>query len=273
MHDTSSITAETNTSTIERGRFSYGDETIYYEIIRKPESSKAKSRKVTIKIHPDQRVVATVPHDASDRLIHDAMTKQSRWIWQNLKELAKQKDQVLTKRYISGETQFYLGRRYVLKVITDAETNDLINHTVKLSRGKLNVTLSQSDAGLDAEARADLVKSLLDKWYKNKAKAVFKERLKILIYKAYWVTNDPLFKLIIMKKQWGSCSTKGNLIFNLHLVKAPKECIDYVILHELCHIAEHNHSERFWHLLTQVMPNWKAVKARLDGMAELYLNE
>ena len=78
---------------------------------------------------------------------------------------------------------------------------------------------------------------------------------------------------MVMKKQWGICSTKGNLILNPHLVKAPKECIDYVILHELCHIAEHNHSERFWRLLTQVMPNWKEVKAKLDGMAELYLNE
>ncbi|MEY0234716.1 YgjP-like metallopeptidase domain-containing protein, partial [Providencia manganoxydans] len=56
-------------------------------------------------------------------------------------------------------------------------------------------------------------------------------------------------------------------------VKAPKECIDYVILHELCHIAEHNHSEKFWRLLTSVMPNWKEVKSRLDGMAELYLSE
>ena len=60
---------------------------------------------------------------------------------------------------------------------------------------------------------------------------------------------------------------------NPHLVKAPKECIDYVILHELCHISEHNHSDKFWRLLTQVMPNWKEVKAKLDDMAELYLNE
>jgi|TARA_R110001632_G_scaffold44289_4_gene112755 predicted metal-dependent hydrolase len=58
-----------------------------------------------------------------------------------------------------------------------------------------------------------------------------------------------------------------------YLIKAPKKCMDYVILHELCHIAEHNHSERFWRLLTQVMPNWKEVKSRLDSMAELYLNE
>ena len=64
-----------------------------------------------------------------------------------------------------------------------------------------------------------------------------------------------------------------SLITDTDFVKAPKECIDHVIFHELCHIAEHNHSEHFWRLLTQVMPNWKEVKGKLDGMAELYLNE
>ena len=272
----------------ETGNFYYGEDKIHYEVVRKeftrkksahkkavdkPLTEKTKPRKVVIKVHPDQRVVATAPVDASDEMIHDAMMKRARWIWQSLQDFAKQKDHVLPKRYVSGETQFYLGRRYVLKVITDAETNDVINSTVKLSRGKLNVELSQIDSELDSEERAALVKSLINEWYKNRAELISRERLRSLIYKASWVENSPSFKLIVMKKQWGSCSTKGNLILNPHLVKAPKECIDYVILHELCHIAEHNHSEQFWRLLTQVMPNWKEVKARLDGMAELYLNE
>jgi len=272
----------------ETGNFYYGEDKIHYEVVRKeftrkksahkkavdkPLTEKTKPRKVVIKVHPDQRVVATAPVDASDEMIHDAMMKRARWIWQSLQDFAKQKEHVLPKRYVSGETQFYLGRRYVLKVITDAETNDVINSTVKLSRGKLNVELSQIDSELDSEERAALVKSLINEWYKNRAELISRERLRSLIYKASWVENSPSFKLIVMKKQWGSCSTKGNLILNPHLVKAPKECIDYVILHELCHIAEHNHSEQFWRLLTQVMPNWREVKARLDGMAELYLNE
>ena len=197
------------------------------------------------------------------------MMKRARWIWQSLQDFAKQQDYVLPKRYISGETQFYLGRRYVLKVLINSETEP----SVKLSRSQLKVTLPQSDAQLDTEERAALVKSLIDKWYQNKAKLISRDRLKALIHKASWVESSPSFKLMVMKKQWGICSTKGNLILNPHLVKASKECIDYVILHELCHIAEHNHSERFWRLLTQVMPNWKEVKAKLDGMAELYLNE
>ena len=275
----------------ENGVFYYGQDKINYEVVRKEatyrekidqsESDKlitektkpSKPRKVVIKVHPDQRVVVTAPVDATDEMIYDAMMKRARWIWQSLQDFAKQQDHVLPKRYVSGETQFYLGRRYVLKIITDAEAADGINSTVKLSRGKLNVELSQSDSTLDLEARAMIVKDLIDEWYKNKAKLIFIERLEVVLPKAAWVTGTPAFRLLVMKKQWGSCSTKGNLILNPHLVKAPKECIDYVILHELCHIAEHNHSEHFWRLLMQVMPNWQEVKARLDGMAELYLNE
>ena len=267
----------------------YGEDKIHYEVVRKeftrkhsahkkvldkPESDKpftkkTTPRKVVIKVYPDQRVVAIAPIDASDAIIHDAMMKRARWIWQSLQDFAKQQDHVLPRRYVSGETQFYLGRRYVLKVSTDSENEP----SVKFSRGKLNVELSQIDSELGSEERAALVKNLLDTWYQEKARLVFAERLNAQLPKASWVKSTPSFRLMTMQKQWGSCSAKGNLILNPHLVKAPKECIDYVILHELCHIAEHNHSEKFWRLLTQVMPNWKEVKARLDGMAELYLNE
>lgn len=263
------ITKKSHTKTAERGAFYYGNDMIHYDVIRKSQSSKVSSskavaRKVVIKVHPDQRVVATVPHDATEDSIQEAMLKRARWIWQNIEEFAKQKDYVLPKRYVSGETQFYLGRRYVLKVLIDSEQVS----NVKLSRGKLNVTLRK-----DFDDRVVKVKPLIDKWYQHKAKAIFHERLNKMLPKATWVTDTPSFRVMAMKKQWGSCSTKGNLMLNPHLIKAPKECIDYVILHELCHIAEHNHSEKFWRLLTQVMPNWKEVKAKLDDMAEMYLNE
>ena len=266
----------------ETGNFYYGEDKIHYEVVRKDTKNKStsdklitdetkpcKPQKVVIKVHPDQRVVATAPVDASDEMIHDAIMKRARWIWQSLQDFAKQKDHVLPKRYVSGETQFYLGRRYVLKVLINSETDP----SVKLSRGQLNVFLQQSDNKIDQKIQAEKVKNMVDKWYQNRAKIIFSARLKALLPKASWVKDAPLYKVLVMQKQWGSCSTKGNLILNPHLVKAPKECIDYVILHELCHIAEHNHSERFWRLLTQVMPNWKEVKTRLDGMAEFYLNE
>lgn len=263
----SAVAASTKASAKEHGVFSYGNDIIRYDVVRK--ASRSNTQKVLIKVHPDQRVVATAPKEASEQAIHEAMLKRARWIWQNLQSFAEQKDYVLPKRYISGESQFYLGRRYVLKVISDPEQV----MSVKLSRGKLNVVLRQDSSAMTEQQRARKVKPLIDNWYQQKAKAIFHERLNELLPKATWVTGIPSFRIMAMKKQWGSCSAKGNLMLNPHLVKAPKECIDYVILHELCHIAEHNHSERFWRLLTQVMPNWKAVKAKLDGMAEQYLNE
>lgn len=263
-----SVAAKIRTTTQEQGVLSYGDDLIHYDVIRRAkhqtEKPSTQARKVLIKVHPDQRVVATVPQDATDQAIQTAMVKRARWIWQSMQDFAAQKTYVLPKQYISGEPQFYLGKRFVLKVSADSSQPS----DVKLSRGKLNVVLRR-----ETDDRAKNVKALLDKWYLNRAKAIYQERLHEMLPKATWVEGIPSFRIMTMTKQWGSCSKQGQLMLNPHLIKASKECIDYVILHELCHIAEHNHSEKFWRLLTQVMPNWKEVKARLDDMAELYLNE
>jgi predicted metal-dependent hydrolase len=259
--------SEINKTTQERGVFAYGDEVIHYDIIRRSVdtvSAKPKPRKVVIKVHPDQRVVATVPNDATVAVIQEAMIKRARWIWESITEFSAQHEYVLPKQYVSGETQFYLGRRYMLKVVIDSEQTA----TVKLNRGKLRVTFKK-----DNDDRVVKIKALLDKWYLHRANIIFKERLSAMLPKTTWVKDAPSYRIMSMQKQWGSCSSKGSLMLNPHLVKAPKECIDYVILHELCHISEHNHSDRFWRLLTRVMPNWKEIKAKLDDMAELYLNE
>ncbi|MCU7939708.1 MAG: M48 family metallopeptidase [gamma proteobacterium symbiont of Bathyaustriella thionipta] len=259
----------------EIGLFAYGDEIIHYQVIRKQTdiSSKqsainkkhsVKARKVTIKVHPDQRVVATAPIDATSDAIQEAVLKRAKWIWKHLSDFNSQHDYVLPRKYISGETQFYLGRRYVLKVLNDYTTKS----NTKLLRGQLTVNLYHS-----GENQPKKVKALIDKWYLSKAKNIFNERLNAVAPRATWVKEIPSFRIMAMKKQWGSCSKKGTLILNAHLVKAPKECIDYVILHELCHLSEHNHSEKFWKLLNRVMPNWKEIKYKLDEMAELYLNE
>lgn len=88
-----------------------------------------------------------------------------------------------------------------------------------------------------------------------------------------WLGETPPVKLLAMRVQWGSCSPSGVVMLNPNLVKAPSECIDYVILHEVCHLKVHNHSQRYYRLLTELMPDWERRKARLDGLAECLLNE
>ncbi|MGI9281484.1 MAG: M48 family metallopeptidase [Endozoicomonas sp.] len=253
--------------TKEEYSFVYGDEAVPYQVIRKrhPEGDLSnKPRKITIRVHPDCEVVVTTPEDADNADIHEAVMKRAKWIWDAMIEFRSHQKYVQTKNYVSGEMQFYLGRRYVLKIVKDEKAAA----SVKMSRGKLMVTLPEFKSN-----KTSLVKGLVNDWYKFRAERIFNERLNHILPQATWVKGIPSYRVLPMQKQWGSCSARGTLMLNPHLVKAPKECIDYVILHELCHIAEHNHGERFWRLLAQVMPNWKEIKSQLDGMAELYLNE
>ena len=149
--------------------------------------------------------------------------------------------------------------QYLLKVI---EAPDHIQ-AVKLLRGRLEVSVRNTSSAK--------VKELLTQWYKARAKETFAKRLDALLEQALWVIERPPLRILTMQTQWGSCSPNGRITLNPHLVKAPRECIDYVILHELCHIAEHNHSERFYRLVSQVMPMWERTKARLDCMASRIL--
>lgn len=252
----------------EEFSFVYGDEAVSYEVIRKKLADgselQKKKRKISIKVHPNCEVIINAPDDAKLEDIHEAVMKRAKWIVDALQEFRTHLEYVQDKSYVSGEMQFYLGRRYVLKVVENIESTP----NVKMTRGKLLVTLKSFN-----ENKQALTKTLVSKWYKVRAEHIFHLRLSELLPQATWVKGVPSFRVLAMSKQWGSCSAKGNLMLNPHLIKAPKECIDYVILHELCHIAEHNHSEKFWRLLTSVMPNYKEVKSKLDGMAELYLNE
>lgn len=229
----------------------YGEEEILCE------ASVHEESKLKLEVLPDGHVLMRVPSDFSEAEMKAFLLRKARWVLTQQQELFEQRQHVRERQYISGESFFYLGRRYVLKVRAGEE------NSVKLLRGSLNVSVSESQS----------VKSLIDLWYKDHAKKYFLKRLSVLSEQVPWVKTCPEMKLFLMQKQWGSCSPNGVIVLNPHLVKAPRECIDYVIIHELCHLQEHNHSPRFYSLLEQCLPHWKATKQKLDSMAELYLNE
>lgn len=194
-------------------------------------------------------------------LSRSAIRKRARWIKRNLDEAKRFREHALPREYVSGETHFYLGRRYQLKLVQPHAGEQL----VKLSRGKLEVSV--------VLPRRERVKSLLKIWYRHHAANYLTRRIGEITEQVPWLDRPPEFKLLVMRKQWGSCSPNGSIILSPDLVKAPRDCIDYVIFHELCHLREHNHSRRYYDLLTGLMPEWKPVKAKLDGMAELLLAE
>lgn len=229
----------------------YGDEVIDFEVLE----SSSRSQKILIKVYADCRVVVSTPLNTDDKTIIEAVKQRSRWIYKQLREFREQSKFITPRQYKSGESHFYLGKQYQLKVIQD----DTKPNGVKLLRGRLEVNTLDTDI--------ESIKSHLNEWYRSRAKVIFEVRLRQILEKALWVEAKPDIRLMTMRTQWGNCSPSGLLTLNPHLVKAPAICIDYVILHELCHLVEHNHSERFYQLLSQVMPDWEIVKVRLDNMA------
>ncbi len=233
----------------------YGVDKIPFEL--QPRNNNAN--KVLIKVQPDCNVIVLAPQSASIDEIFVAVNKRARWVHSKLEEFKAQREQTTPRQYVSGESHYYLGKKYILKVTNNPHEKQ----NTKLLRGKLEITAQDPDQ--------QKVKTLLINWYKEKAGEVFNRRLDILLSKTLWVTTRPDIYLKSMQTQWGNCSPTGKLTLNPHLVKAPHECIDYVILHELCHIAEHNHSEKFYRILTQVVPNWEKIKLYLDSKASAYL--
>lgn len=240
-----------------RQSLSYGEDTFEFEICYTPSRMTA----VAIHVHPNASIQVDAPEGSTVPEICRAVQKRARWIKRQVEQATRNTEFVLPRSYVSGESHFYLGRRHHLKIVADSENKP----NVKLLRGQLRIETTDSSG--------EAVKRLLRNWYRQRAGEVFQRRLSEIAEKVVWLKAVPDWRLLAMKKQWGSCSPDGVILLNPHLVKAPRECVDYVIVHELCHLREHNHSPRYYQLLGQLMPDWKSVKAKLDGMAELLLNE
>ena len=234
----------------------YGGEVVDFEVLESP----SRTEKILIKVYADCRVVVSAPLNADDKTIIEAVKQRSRWIYKQLREFREQSRFITPRQYKSGESHFYLGKQYQLKVIHD----DTKPKGVKLLRGRLEVNTLDTDI--------ESIKSHLNEWYRSRAKVIFEIRLQRILEQALWVGDKPEIRLVTMRTQWGNCSPSGVLTLNPHLVKAPTICIDYVILHELCHLVEYNHSERFYQLLNQVMPDWAKIKNQLDMMANKLIN-
>ncbi|WP_232465517.1 M48 family metallopeptidase [Burkholderia ubonensis] len=234
----------------------YGDERISFSVRFLPRPQ----RRVSIHVMPDGLVQVDAPEGTTLPELKQAVRKRARWVWQQLQAQHERKLHVLPREYVSGETHFYLGRRHMLKVqlTQDAAPG------VRLWRGRLVITTSKRDAGT--------VRKILEDWYRERARDVFARVIAEMAPRMGQRQTLPLWRLLSMRTQWGSCSPKGEVLLNPHLVKAPRACIEYVVAHELCHLKEHNHSERFYQLLGNVLLDWSVRKAELDDLAELLLN-
>lgn len=253
---TTSIAANQDEAPPEYG-VRYGDREFRYHLCHLPGHKKASIR---VHVHPNGRVQVDAPESAGLSEIKAAVQRRARWVLKHLDEIEERNRYVRPPQWISGESIRYLGRRYVLKVIEAPEQRKT---SCKLIRGQLRVQGRNLNPARTQKA--------VRQWYRERALDVFHRRLEQMVDTLPWTDRVPAWRMQEMQTQWGSCSPDGSLILNPHLIKAPTRAIDYVLLHELCHLVEHNHSPKFYGLLDRYLPEWKSVKEKLDGEAELLL--
>jgi predicted metal-dependent hydrolase len=213
-------------------------------------------RTLAIHVYPDTSVVVDAPENAALEKIKLKILKRAKWIRTQQRRFERFAPALPARKYISGESFRYLGRQYVLKV-----EKNIINK-VKMERGKLMVYVTRVDPLH--------IKELVDNWYREKATHIFAECLTTcqkLVSKAS-IQYDGKIYLRAMRTCWGTCSKDSKITLNPELVAATKECIEYVIVHELCHLKEYNHSSAFFGLLSSVMPDWEKRKEKLETSAE-----
>ncbi|MDA9109432.1 M48 family metallopeptidase [Woeseiaceae bacterium] len=187
-------------------------------------------------------VKVLVPKSLSDKRIRDLILKRSSWIQTKLKEQSKRLP-ITPREYVSGECFPYLGKNYRLKVVYGE------NLSVKMKNGYLVVTLISD---MDQQ---EVVRLQLEKWYQEHAETRLKEKTKRLA-KIVGV-NPSSVSVKTYKSRWGSCSHKGEIIYNWKIILAPHRIVDYVVVHELCHLLEHNHSPKYWRQVERHTPDWK----------------
>ena len=226
--------------------YEYGSFNINYDIVYNDRKN------LKIIVNPNKEVVVEAPINTNLELISNKVKKRAKWIYKQINFFDEFHPLTPPREYESGETHYYLGKQYILKVKED------IKNSVELFDNNLIINVKYRD-------NRKLIKDIIYSWYLNQAKIIFQNKLKEIEEKLDRY-NFKSNKLIIKKLEtrWGSCSKFGTITLNTELIKAPMNCIKYVILHELCHIKYKNHNQKFFRMLESVMPDWKKWKDKLE---------
>lgn len=192
---------------------------------------------------------------AKPELIREFVLKHAPWILKMWRRLESRRASIPPPPlYTSGEMHPYLGQMYPLEVCSGDKAS------ATFIAGCIHVTTK-------GEPTAENVRRLLDRWYRAQAEIVFRERLAACHLRMPKGIPLPPLRIRPMKTRWGSFSPQGRVTLNLWLVTMPVDCLDYVILHELCHFRIRGHGPRFWNLLERFLPDHRQRRKELNARA------
>jgi len=216
---------------------------------------KSKRKSLSIAIQPDGNLLVKAPFFMPDDEIVKWVKTKTGWIVRQRAKILEQQQQNPPKQYVTGEKFLYLGQEYKLEVRISAGRAGMVG----IVEDKI-VLFAKTDDSAE-------VQKILTAWYEKQAKTVIPKRVRFYAEQM----GDTFGKITIknQKKRWGSCSSARNLNFNRRLIMAPQEVMDYVIVHELCHLRQMNHSSAFWREVEMVLPDYKVHKKWLETYEQL----
>jgi predicted metal-dependent hydrolase len=205
---------------------------------------------------PDGRVRLAAPKDVNEKTLELYVTSKLAWIRRQQRKFAKV-DRQSEREYVSRETHYIYGKKYKLRVH---------KHSTKHKRNSkvLFTSMNTIDMYVNVDTSKGQRAVILKRWHKSTLIWVLAD----LIPKWQKILNVKVNKVRVqqLKTKWGSCNPDTrNLMFNLELIKKSKECIEYVVLHELLHLKERTHNERFKSYLDRYMPRWQHIRDELNS--------
>lgn len=206
--------------------------------------TRTKSAEITIE---NEVVNVIVPNSLTQTQIRGLINKRLAWIKNTLVAQAKVgKPKVI--EYVNGESFPYLGKNYRLKIVKGEEP------AAKLSSGYLSVTANSTEA----------IKEAIKQWYFRLAQKRLVE--KTTRFSEALGVSPRSVSIKDFKTKWGSCSKNGDIAYNWKIIMASNNLVDYVVIHELCHLKELNHSAKFWKLMDRYKPDWRECKLKLASL-------
>ena len=214
-----------------------------------------RRKTVAIQIKQGQiRVLA--PKSFSNRALHALLEKRRGWIERKVKEHAE-RPETPVRSYVEGETFLFRGDLHTLKIIPCQSEAQARSSSQRVSHDKGMLYALCPEFQTD-ERRSFFMKWGLWQWYQGQAELYFREKTKL--YAGRIGVSVQSIEIKEYKARWGACSCRGEITYNWRLIMAPDFVIDYVIVHELCHILEHNHSKAFWFHVAQHFPAYLEAK-------------
>ena len=218
--------------------FQYGTQAISFDIEYR------KRKTIEIGVEPPDIVTVIAPEDISDEVLLKYVSKKAKWIVQKLHEISVVQSQRWDREYVNGEAFMYLGRNYSLVIKDDLS---LKKPLTKLYQGKFII--------LSPTRNQDNMKASMESWYRQKTLEKVTERIEY--YQRYFDVQPTSIKVKEQKKRWASCTSKKELLFNWRCVMAPSWVLDYIVVHEMCHMIHMDHSKDFWLLLKNILSDYK----------------